>query len=738
MLICHAMRMPASRALPIGLSAGCHSSRQRRGGILKDMANKRWDGERHPRGQPDNPGKFKTAHSHRAEAADIGTVLLDEREPSVGRAVLEGETVWFEYRYNPEINKKVKAVGGRFDGSRKQWWVPVDQPGLADLIENVGFSPTPELAERELKCLGGQYAGTASIDGDRVWLDYPFDRDVNEKVKACGGRFDKDQKRWWVGLGNPFADDLFGEPNFKEPPGWAEARSSRKQHREIKLDGFGVEPLKFQMDGIQHAVDNRRVIIADQPGLGKTVQALAAAYSEDAFPVIVVCPANLVTNWEREARRAYSEAKSVFKVDCQIDGPLTADVIIVSYNRLEAALPYLPPDPKAVIFDESHYLKSWKSKRTRAALQLTESMPDDSMKMILSGTPLPNKVAELAPQLEVLGKLSDFGGWKRYADRYCDPQDVQTRKGLVTTYNGATRLDELSDRLGKGTLIRRVKKDVLEDLPPKMYSVVTIDAAERLDSAYEEFEDLLTNFDFAEQGNGHGGMSVSEIVRLMAACPDLDDIPAHLVHEAREAIRHTSEIAALGGLRQITGMMKLGPSVDYIRSMLEGGDGQVVVFAHHRPIIERLASELGAGAVYGGISTAERDKLIADFQSDDPGSSRVIVLGATASAEGINLQRGSDVVMVEQPWNPGLCEQAEDRCHRIGQEGQVTIHYMLAANTIDEMVATLVEKKRKVIGQVLDSRTGAPEEAELDNDSTDEDIAALVLAWLRSNRGSDS
>ena len=663
----------------------------------------------------------------------MGTVLLDDRKQSVGRAVLEGETVWFEYPYNPDINKRVKAVGARFDRNRKQWWVPVDMPGLADLIGDGGFSPSPELAERELTSLGGQYAGTAAIDGTRVWLDYPFDLDMNEKVKDCGGHFDKEQKRWWIGLNNPFADDLFGEPNFKEPPGLDEARASRKQSREINLDGFGVEPLGFQMEGIQHAVDNRKVIIADQPGLGKSVQALAAAYSEDAFPVVIVCPANLVTNWEREAKRAYTEAKSVFKVDHQIDDQLTADAIIVSYNRLEATLPHLPPDPKAVIFDESHYLKSWKSKRTRAALDLTELMPDDSLKVILSGTPIPNKVSELAPQLEALGKLDDFGGWKRYADRYCEPRDVETRKGLVTTYNGATRLDELSDRLRMGTLIRRVKDDVLDELPPKMYSVVTVDAAERLDAAYEEFESILADFDFGERGDGHGGMQVSEIVRLMAACPDLDDIPSHLIHEAREAIRHASDIAALGGLRQITGMMKLGASIEYVRSILEGGDGQVVVFAHHRPIIERLASELGAGAVYGGISTDERDDLIADFQSDDPDSSRVIVLGTTASAEGINLQRGSDVVMVEQPWNPGLCEQAEDRCHRIGQESQVTIHYMLAADTIDEKVATLVEKKRKVIGEVLDNRTTPPEEAGLDDDATDEDIAALVLEWLRSN-----
>lgn len=697
-------------------------------------SGKRWDEDRHPRGQSDNPGKFRAASSKQAVTADVGTVLLDDRDASVGRAVLEGETVWFEYPYNPELNKKVKAVGARFDGNRKQWWVPVSQPGLADLIENVGFSPSLELAERELESLGGQYAGTAAIEEERVWLDYPFNPEMNEKVKACGGHFDGDQKRWWVGLHNPFADDLFGEPNFKEPEGLDEARNRRKQSREIHLDGFGVEPLEFQMEGIQHAVDNRRVIIADQPGLGKTVQALAAAYSEDAFPMIVVCPANLVTNWEREVRRAYAETKSVFKVDHQVDHQLAADAIIVSYNRLEGTLPYLPPDPKAVIFDESHYLKGWGSKRTQAALQLTDSMPHDSLKMILSGTPLPNKVAELAPQLEALGKLDDFGGWKRYAERYCDPVEVGTKKGVVTTYNGATRLDELSGRLREGTLIRRVKDDVLDELPPKMYSVVTVDAADRLDDAYEEFENILADFDFHGRGDGHGGMSVSEIVRLMAACPDLDDIPSHLIHEAREAIRHTSEIAALGGLRQITGMMKLGASVEYTKSMLEGGDGQVVVFAYHRPIIERLASELGAGAIYGGTSITERDRLIADFQSDDPDSSRVIVLGTTASAEGINLQRGSDVVMVEQPWNPGLCEQAEDRCHRIGQENQVTVHYMLAANTIDEMVATLVERKRKVIGEVLDGRTGAPEEAELDDNATDEDIAALVLAWLRSGR----
>ena len=704
------------------------------------MRNSAWDEQKHPRGQPNNSGQFTRIKHTRPETPKIDVNQLSDITPNKHKATLKDNKVWFTYPYNSALNGVIKAAGGRFDGEKKQWWMWANNHYLARVILEEGFQPCQALVNSDI-FENAKYAGTACLEGDKVWLSYPYDTTINDQVKEYGGRFDKTRKQWWIEADSYLLDEFYEIANFKKPSATDTETQKETPRKELALQGFQTNPFPFQIEGIQHAIDNRRVIIADQPGLGKTVQALGAAWSEDAFPAIIVCPANLLTNWEREAKRAYADAKSILKLDRQPSTTISADVTILSYNRLATALPYLPPNPETVIFDEAHYMKTWKSERTKAGLELAKTANPEGMTILLSGTPIPNRVAELAPQLAVLDKLKRFGGWQRFADRYCAPRQVYAKGGrIVTLHDGADNLDELADRLAENTIIRRTKNQVLHDLPSKLYSVVTVDPTPALADTYQAIEDAAIALQETEWEDNKQPEepitapteAVREVIARIAAHPNLADIPETLLTEASAAIlSSTNSLALLSGLRQFTAVMKLDHAVKQVKSMLSNGDGKIVIFAHHRPVLQRLAAELETGVIHGDVSAAERQRLIDDFQSDT-GNNRVLILGATTSAEGINLQAGSDVIMVEQPWNPGLCEQAEDRCHRIGQNQQVTIHYLLAANTVDEKVARIIDRKRQIIRTVLDGLPNA--DPMLSDETNNEDITKLVWQWLTKGK----
>ena len=150
-------------------------------------------------------------------------------------------------------------------------------------------------------------------------------------------------------------------------------------------------------------------------------------------------------------------------------------------------------------------------------------------------------------------------------------------------------------------------------------------------------------------------------------------------------------------------------------------DRKLVVFAHHRRVVQAIAERFDAGVIIGGMTDSRRDRVIDAFtNSDEP---RLLVCSIAAAGVGINLQRASDVMFAEQPWNPSDCDQAEDRCHRIGQTRGVMVDYIVASGTIDEHVARVVERKRRITGDAIDG--GDWESA----------LSDAVADWMRSRRG---
>jgi SWI/SNF-related matrix-associated actin-dependent regulator 1 of chromatin subfamily A len=433
------------------------------------------------------------------------------------------------------------------------------------------------------------------------------------------------------------------------------------------LDGLvlGGELHPFQRAGVRYALDRRRTFIADEQGLGKTVQALAALEVDGAFPAVVICPASVKLNWERETRKWLPE-RSVAVLEGRDDRAWTAkvegaEIVVLNYDILEAHLDKLiAQQPLAVVFDESHYVKNPQAQRTKAALELAGALAPDALRLALTGTPILNRPEELVAQLRALGRLREFGSGARLARRF----------------RTAGSNDRLHWNLRSRCYVRRTKKQVLPQLPAKRHDTVPI---------------LLSNeheYRLAEQ----------DVIAWLQGLPlDLGTIDARVAAALR-----AEQLVRLNNLRQLAAGGKLPTALSWITDFLASGE-PLVVFAEHiaiqKAVIERFPSSVH---ILGADSSHNRQRAVDDFQRDD--GPQLIVCSLKAASQGITLTRASNVAFLELDWTPARHDQAEDRLHRIGQDSAVTAWYLLAPNTIDETMAELLERKRNVINAVTDGQ----------------------------------
>ena len=433
------------------------------------------------------------------------------------------------------------------------------------------------------------------------------------------------------------------------------------------LDGLvlGGELHPFQRAGVRYALDRRRTFIADEQGLGKTVQALAALEVDQAFPAVVICPASVKLNWERETRKWLPE-RSVAVLEGRDDRAWSEDVelaeiVVLNYDILEAHLDKLiGRQPLAVVFDESHYVKNPQAQRTKAALELAGALPPDALRLALTGTPILNRPEELVAQLRALGRLREFGSGAR----------------LTRRFRSAGSDDRLHWNLRARCYVRRTKRQVLPQLPAKRHDTVPI---------------LLSNeheYRLAEQ----------DVIAWLQGLPlDLGTIDARVAAALR-----AEQLVRLNNLRQLAAGGKLPTALAWISDFLASGE-PLVVFAEHvaiqKALIERFPESVH---ILGADSSTARQAAVDAFQAED--GPQLIVCSLKAASQGITLTRASNVAFMELDWTPARHDQAEDRLHRIGQESAVTAWYLLAPDTIDETMAELLERKRSVINAVTDGQ----------------------------------
>ena len=433
-------------------------------------------------------------------------------------------------------------------------------------------------------------------------------------------------------------------------------------------------PRPYQRLGIEWLASNRRAYLADEPGLGKSLQAVRACDAIGATRILVVCPASVVAVWASEFRKWQTIPRKIVTVT-DVRTLLRLDfegVTICSYDRANDVRRRLSPGKVHVlVVDEAHYIKTRTAARTKCILPLKGNSLADAADFVwlLSGTPTPNNPSELwavlrsrFPQtiLNARGLPMEF--WE-FARRYCLVKNGAF--GLVI--KGGRNIDELRGRISAIFLRRRVS-DVLTDLPPMLW----------------------------------GDLPVTAVM------PAMDDPEwAGKVQAAMDAGRWR-EVERLateqGSYARLIGMAKVDPVCDLLIEEMEAkAVGKVVVWAWHRDVIAAIVQRLegyGVTQITGSSTPGQRASAVEAFQS--PGGPRVLVGQIKAAGTGLTLTAACEEIFVEQSWVPADNAQAAKRCHRIGQDRPVRVRVAHVAGSIDERISTALREKSEAVEKLLD------------------------------------
>uniref|UniRef100_A0A9J7Y483 Zinc finger, RAN-binding domain containing 3 n=1 Tax=Cyprinus carpio carpio TaxID=630221 RepID=A0A9J7Y483_CYPCA len=431
--------------------------------------------------------------------------------------------------------------------------------------------------------------------------------------------------------------------------------------------------MPFQREGILFALsmDGRSVGFM---GLGKTIQAISVAYIfKQEWPLLIVVPSSLKYPWIEELEKWIPELdpRHINLVESKTDTMSigTSKVTILGYGLLTTdARPLLEALNKqrfgVILVDESHYLKSRNAARSKILVPVIQNA---KRAILLTGTPALGRPEELFMQIDALYPRR-FGTWSDYAKKYCNAHYKFFGARRQWDCRGASHLDELHQRLSE-IMIRRLKNQVLTQLPPKIRQRIPFDLPkDEASASFERWEKLMSS------------ESENQFVEVMSL----------ITHMYKQ-----------------TAVAKAGAVKDYIKMMLEKEQLKFLVFAHHLSMLQACTEaviEVKASYIRidGSVPSAERIQLVHRFQNDP--DTRVAILSIQAAGQGLTFTAASHVVFAELYWNPGQIKQAEDRAHRIGQTTTVHIHYLIAKGTFDTVMWAMLNRKETVTGSALNGK----------------------------------
>lgn len=409
-----------------------------------------------------------------------------------------------------------------------------------------------------------------------------------------------------------------------------------------------------------------RALLADEMGLGKTFEALQWLQNHPKVrPVIVVCPAFLKWVWETIASLHFSMRGEVLEGTKPPKTRLIKNdsFLIINYEILQYWLTYLKKlKPQVLIIDECHYQKSRRAKRTKAVKKLSKKIPHI---IAISGTPLVNRPAELWTTLNLV-RPDEFPSFILFAFRYCKP--VMTPWGWQ--YKGANNLKELHRKLNSLMMVRRLKKDVLKELPDKTRYIVPLDIENE-----EEYDEAVSNF-------------IQWLTKIS-------------ISRAKRA-RKAKKLVQMGYLKRLAAELKMKSVLKWIDYFLRENNGKLVLYCTHRKIIKILHNKYRKISVVVDGSVKGRKRMLAVQSFQNNKRIRIFIGNIRAAGVGITLTAASSLAFVEMDWVPGNHTQAEDRIHRIGQENAATIYYLIAKSTIEENLCKLIQKKQAILSATLD------------------------------------
>ena len=625
--------------------------------------------------------------------------------------LLADDHLVLDFPYDADQVARVKSIhGARWDKVARVWRVPVESIAEArSFARDCSFWVAPEVLRFDLPAplAGGVTAGRKRLrlDSGRLLIEFGYDQLIAEAArKTPGVAWDKRAKVFAapesaaadvVSMCSRFGFDI--DPAARE---LAEAESrrgeesvaaSRALDADLDVAGLGGTLRGFQRAGVKYLLDSRRAFLADDMGTGKTIQSLVALEAASqrgvtAWPAVVVCPATLVLNWPRELER-WLPGKTWRVVQGRKDpGDLSGvDLVVVGWPNLSSHVEALSGF-SSYVFDESHAAKNYEAARTKAAIRVARNAP--GLVLCLTGTPITNRPAEYASQLEILGRIGDFGGRWAFYKRYCNA--FRDRWGQWHL-EGAANLPELNQKLRASCYVRRTKDEVMPELDPVETAVRLVPPDPKVMLEYRKAEEDIVEY---------AANRAAEIAR------ELGKPAGHAAVRARFAAESNEHLVRTAALRRLAARSKMPAVEEMVEEMLESGR-KVVLAAHHRDVVDDLASRFGGLKIQGQMSPEEVERAKRDFQELPVDKAPVIVLSIMAAKEGHTLTASQDVIFVEEPWTPTDVDQVVARCHRMGQAGSVTAWHVLASGTIDEAVHGLVERKRGVVRAATDGEDPA-------------------------------
>lgn len=462
-----------------------------------------------------------------------------------------------------------------------------------------------------------------------------------------------------------------------------------------------MELFTYQRDGAAWLQKKPFRLLADEMGLGKSAQAITAADALNALPVLVLCPAVARSNWIREWQKFSSRTLKVaaLMTSKQAAQPLP-DVTICSYDLASqaAVTSALSRRRWAVcVLDESHYLKNRTAKRTKACLGAIAKSCERLW--CLSGTPAPNNVAELWPVLRVAGAYT--GDYWSFVRDFCVTHD----NGFGIQITGARNVGQLKQLMAP-VMLRRMKDEVMKDLPPIMFSDTVVEASMPDDrSLFTAFTTYLSYQPERRMQVFRDDMAKQEHLLKTLAESGIG-LGYGFGHDASpEAFKILEGLQnKVKSYRKWIGIQKTPKVIEMIRAELEANAYEkIVVFGVHMSVIEMLQfglKDYGAVSLWGGTPAEKRGRIIKKFQENP--KCRVFVGQIVAAGTAITLTAAHNVAVVEADWTPANNQQAVMRCHRIGQTKPVSVRFFSLAGSIDERIQQVLRRKTKVLTDVFD------------------------------------
>jgi SWI/SNF-related matrix-associated actin-dependent regulator 1 of chromatin subfamily A len=422
-------------------------------------------------------------------------------------------------------------------------------------------------------------------------------------------------------------------------------------------------PLSHQKEAIEKLAGSKRFILADDMGLGKTTSTIIAALETGAKKILIVCPASLKINWQREIQN-YSD-RSVYICEGK-KFSTDEDFTIVNYDILKNFYDIKDKDNSListsnfdlVILDEAHMISNPQAQRTKIINTFVKKI---ERVWLLTGTPMTSRPINYYNILNII-ESPVAANWMAYAIRYCQGYQFNAGKRKVWNVQGASNLDELRERTSK-QILRRLKEDVL-DLPDKIITPIYL----RLKS--KEYEDLMGEyFNWYE-------------------------------NKSEESSSLTVQFSKLMKVRKVIADEKINNTIEIAENIIEQGK-KVIIFTNFTETLQLLHNHFGKSSVYldGSCSKVQRQFAVDQFQEND--KINVFIGNLKAAGVGLTLTSAEVVIMNDLSFVPAEHAQAEDRAYRYGQKNNVLVYYPLFENTIEGAIYDILNRKKKIINTVM-------------------------------------